>query len=153
MNVDICNVSNDVFDKDINLLVPDAEKQDQSGKVSSTANDLAIFEEIFNEKMSEDELGPAIPSQLPGVAVKCWSEESRNPVVVNKILHGLKIPGNCSSICVPILNEAVAKNRKIMPFHERADIIRYSKRINFCYISSPWNNWWTNSGTEWKPTV
>ena len=37
-------VSNDVFDKDINLLVPDAAKQDQSGKVSSAANGLAKFE-------------------------------------------------------------------------------------------------------------
>ena len=46
MNVDICRVSNDVFDKDINLLVPDVAKQDQPGKVSSAANDLAIFEEI-----------------------------------------------------------------------------------------------------------
>ena len=39
-------VPNDVFDKDINLLVPDAAKRDQSGKVSSAANGLAIFEEI-----------------------------------------------------------------------------------------------------------
>ena len=48
-------VSNDVFDKDINLLVPDATKQDQSGKVSRAANRLAIFEQINKEKMSEDE--------------------------------------------------------------------------------------------------
>ena len=114
-------VSNDVFDKDINLLVPDAAKQDQSGKVSSAANGLAIFEEINKEKMSEEELGPAISSQLAEVAMKYWSEESKNPVVVTKILDGLKIPANCSGICVPILNEAVAKNRKIMPFHKRAD--------------------------------
>ena len=40
---------------------------------------------------------------------------------MNKILDGLKIPANCSGICVPILNEAVAKNRKTMPFHKRAD--------------------------------
>ena len=39
----------------------------------------------------------------------------------NKILYGLKIVANCSGIRVPILNEAVAKNRKIMPFHKRAD--------------------------------
>ena len=48
-------VSNDVFDKDINLLVPDAIKQDQSGKVSKAANRLAIFEQINKEKLSEDE--------------------------------------------------------------------------------------------------
>ena len=77
-------VSNDVFDKDINLLVPDAAKQDQSGKVSSAANGLAIFEEINKEKMSEEELGPAISSQLAEVAMKYWSEESKNPVVVTK---------------------------------------------------------------------
>ena len=68
-------VSNDVFNKDINLLVPDAAKQDQSGKVSSAANGLAIFEEINKEKMREEELGPAIFSQLPEVAMKYWSEE------------------------------------------------------------------------------
>ena len=63
-------VSNDVFDKDINLLVPDDAKQDQSGKVSSAANGLAIFEEINKDKMSEEELGPAISSQLAEVAMK-----------------------------------------------------------------------------------
>ena len=114
-------VSNDVFDKDINLLVPDAAKHDQSGKVSSAANGLGIFEEINKEKMSEEELGLAIPSQLDEVAMKYWSGESKNPVVVTKILDGLKIPANCSGICVPILNEAVAKNKKIMPFHRGAD--------------------------------
>ena len=50
VNVDIYRASKDVFDKDINLLVPDAEKQDQSGKKSSAANDLDIFEEMNKEK-------------------------------------------------------------------------------------------------------
>ena len=120
MNVDICRASNDVFDKDISLQVPNAAKQDQPSKVSSAANDLAIFAEINQEKMSEEELGPAIFSQLAEVATKYWPEESKNPVVVTKILDGLKIPANCSGICVPILNEAVAKKTKIMPFHKRA---------------------------------
>ena len=43
------------------MLVPDAEKQDQSGKESSAANDLGVFEEINKENMSEEELGPAYP--------------------------------------------------------------------------------------------
>ena len=51
--------------------------------------------------------------------MKYWSEESKGAIMVNKILNGLKISANCSGICVPILNEAVAKNRKIMPFHKR----------------------------------
>ena len=67
MNVDICRPSKIVFD--INLVVPDTEKQDQSGKESSTANDQAILEEINKEKISE-ELGPAICSQLAEVAMK-----------------------------------------------------------------------------------
>ena len=120
-NVDICRASNDVFDKDISLLVPNAAKQDQSSKVSSAANYLAIFAEINKEKMSKEELGPAIFSQLAEVATKYWPEESKNPVVVTKILDGLKIPANCRGICVPILNEAVAIKRKIMPFHKRVD--------------------------------
>ena len=40
---------------------------------------------------------------------------------MNKNLDGLKIPANCSGVRVPVLNETVAKNRKIMPFHKRAD--------------------------------
>ena len=117
VNVDDCRASKDVFYKDINLLVRYAEKQDQSGKVTSAVNDLAIFEET-NKRKSEEELGPAISSQL---TEKYWSEESKNPVVVDKTLGGLKILENCSGLCVPILNEVVAKNRKNMSFHKRAD--------------------------------
>ena len=40
--------------------------------------------------MSEEELAPAISSQLAEVAMKYWSEESKNPVVVTKILDKLK---------------------------------------------------------------
>ena len=53
--------------------------------------------------------------------MKYWSGESENPVVVNEILDGLKTPAHCSGTSVPMLNEAVAKNRKIMRFHKRAD--------------------------------
>ena len=101
-NVDICRVSNDVFYKDINLLVADAAKQDQSGKVSSAANDLAIFEEINKEKLSKEKLGPVISSQLSEVAMKYWSGESKNPVMVTKISDELKIPANCYGTCVYI---------------------------------------------------
>ena len=74
MNFDIYSrASKDVFDKDINLLIPDAENQDQSGKVSSAANELAIFEEINDEKMCDEELWIAISSQLAEVAMKYWS--------------------------------------------------------------------------------
>ena len=70
------------------MLVPDAAKQDQSGKVSSAANGLAIFEEINKENISEEGLGPAISSQLAEVAMKYLSGQSKNPVVVTKILDG-----------------------------------------------------------------
>ena len=39
----------DAFDKDLNLLVLDAEKQDQSGKESNAENYLDIFEKINKE--------------------------------------------------------------------------------------------------------
>ena len=120
MNIDICRASKDVFDKDTNPLVPDVKKPHQSRKENGAENDPGIFEEINKGKMSE-ELGPAIFSQLAKVAMKQCPEESKNPVVVNKIL-GLKIPANCGGVCVPIINEAVAKNRKITPFHEREAI-------------------------------
>ena len=44
---------------------------------------------------------------------------------MNKILEGLKIPANCSSVRIPTLNEAGAKNRKFMQFHKKGEIIRY----------------------------
>ena len=50
VTVDISRASKDVFDKDINLLVPDTVKHGQSGKESSAANDLGIFEEINKKK-------------------------------------------------------------------------------------------------------
>ena len=84
------------------MLVSDAKNQDQSGKVSSAANELAIFEEINKEKMKEEELGLAISSQFAEVAMKYGSEESKNSIVVNNILDELKISANYSGICVPI---------------------------------------------------
>ena len=59
--------------------------------------------------MSQEELVPAISSQLAEMVMKYWSKKSKNPVEVNKILDDLIIPTNCSGIRVPILNEAVAK--------------------------------------------
>ena len=59
---------------------------------SSAANELGIFEEINKENVSEEELGAAIFSQLAEVVRKYWSEESKNCVVVNDFLDGLKIP-------------------------------------------------------------
>ena len=41
--------------------------------------------------------------------------------MVNKNLDASKISANCSSVCVPILNETMAKNRKIKQSHKRAD--------------------------------
>ena len=126
MNIDICRASKDVLNKDINLLVPNAEKQEQSGKCrrtvqeNSAANDLGICEKINKQKMSEEESGPDISRKLVEVAMKYWSEESKNPVVVNKTLEGLKIHANCSGVRMLILNEAVAKNRKFS-FYEKAD--------------------------------
>ena len=53
VNVDISRASKNVCDKEINLLVADPEKPDQSGKDSSAVNDLVIFKGINTEKMSE----------------------------------------------------------------------------------------------------
>ena len=46
MNICICRASNDLFEKDNNLLIPDAQKHDQLVKENSAANDLGIFQEI-----------------------------------------------------------------------------------------------------------
>ena len=55
VNIHICGSRKVIFDKDINLLVPGAEKQPQSSNENSAANDLSIFEEINKDKMSEEE--------------------------------------------------------------------------------------------------
>ena len=42
-------------------------------------------------------------------------------MVVHKTLEGLKITAGYSSVRVPIVNEDVAKIRKIMSFHKRVE--------------------------------
>ena len=34
-------------------------------------------------------------------------------------LWGLKVPSNCTVLNVPLLNESVARNRRILPFHKK----------------------------------
>ena len=36
-------------------------------------------------------------------------------------MEGLKVPSNCVVLRVPVLNEAVVRSRRILPFHKRAD--------------------------------
>ena len=63
--------------------------------------------------MIEEVIGPAVSNQLAEVAMKYWSQESKNPAVVNKILE---ILANCSGVRVSVLNEFVARNRKLCNF-------------------------------------
>ena len=71
--------------------------------------------------MSEEEVGPAISGRLTEVAHKYWADKAKKPTVVSKIMEWLKVPSNCTFLRVPVLNEAVARNRRILPFHKRAD--------------------------------
>ena len=41
--------------------------------------------------------------------------------MVSKIAERILIPKNCEFVRVPKLNEAVAQNRKILPYHKRVD--------------------------------
>ena len=41
--------------------------------------------------------------------------------MVNKIAEKLRIPNNCVFVRVPKLNETVAQNWKILPYHKRVD--------------------------------
>ena len=75
--MNICRTSKDAFDKNVNSLVPDLEKHDQSGKGNSTTNDLGTFEEICKEKVSDEELGSAISNQLAEMTIKHWSNSSK----------------------------------------------------------------------------
>ena len=96
--------------------VGDAGHQNKEGREK-----VSIFDEINKEKMSEEEVGPAISGQLAEVAHKYWADEAKKPAVNSKIMKGLKVPSNCTVLRVPVLNEAVSRNRRILPFHKRAD--------------------------------
>ena len=41
--------------------------------------------------MSKEELAPAISSKISEMTMKYWSEEPKNPVLVNGILKSLKV--------------------------------------------------------------
>ena len=82
---------------------------------------MSVFDEINKKKMSEEEVGPAISGQLAEVAHKYWPDEAKKPAAVSKIMEGLKVPRNCTVLRVPVLNEAVTRNRSFLPFHKRAD--------------------------------
>ena len=70
---------------------------------------MSIFDEINKEKMSEEEVGPAISDQLAEVAHKYWADEAKNPAIVSKIMEGLEVSSNFKVLGVPVLNEAIAK--------------------------------------------
>lgn len=62
-----------------------------------------MFEEKSKDKMSEEELEPAISGQLVEVALKYWADDARKPAVVSKIPEGLKVPNNCSIVSLKYL--------------------------------------------------
>ena len=86
MNTDIFRASKNVLVNDYSLLIKNAEKK----KKNSAANHLGIFQKTNKKGKSVENFRSAISNQLSGVALKDWSEESKNPAVVNKILVGLK---------------------------------------------------------------
>ena len=96
---------------------------------------MSIFDEINKAKMREEEVGPAVSGQLAEVTHKYWADEAKKPAVVSKIMEELKIPSNCTVLRVPVLNEAVARNRRILP--------------HICYDSCTKDDWWDTNGQYW----
>ena len=80
-----------------------------------------VFDDIDKQKLGQQDVGPAISSHLAEVAYKYWTDESKKGQVVSNIIEGLIVPENCQNIRVPLLNEAVARNRRVMPYHKRTD--------------------------------
>ena len=111
---------------DINALLPAKETEsrqvgDAGHQTKEGREKVSIFDEINKEKMSKEEVGRAISSQLDEMAHKYWADEAKKPAVLSKIMEGLKVPSNCTVLRVPVLNEAVARNRRILLFHKRTD--------------------------------
>ena len=82
---------------------------------------LNIFSEINSNNLFSRNTDPFISGQLAEVAKRYWEEESQKSQVVSKIAKRLLTPRNCEFVRVPKLNEAVAQNRKIPPYHKRVD--------------------------------
>ena len=111
---------------DINALLP--AKETESRQVGDAGHQnkegrekVSILDETDKKEMSEEEVGPAISGQLAEVAHKYWTNEAKKPAVVSKIMEGLKFRSNCTVLRAPVLNQAVDRNRRILPFHKRAD--------------------------------
>ena len=89
--------------------------------MSASSAESDLLSQINSENLIPDNVGPAISGQLAEVAKPYWVEESRKVPVVAKFAERLKMPSNCNFAKVPKLNEEIANNKKILPYHKRAD--------------------------------
>ena len=89
--------------------------------MSTNSAESDLLSQINSENLIPDNVGPAISGQLAEVAKRYWVEESWKVPVVAKIAERLKMRSNCNFAKVPKLNEKIANNKKILPYHKWAD--------------------------------
>ena len=99
-----------------------ASKVNDRMEETESAQQTKMFAKINKTNLVPEDQGPAISGQLAEVAKQYWVEQSHKDPVVAKIAEKFnKTPSNCSFVKVPILNSEIASNRKILPYHKRAD--------------------------------
>jgi len=79
-----------------------------------------ILTSILDEKATPEVFGPAINKKLAQTVTKFWKVESQNNSTIKKLKEEIKTPQNCE-VFVPLLNEAVFKNKNISYYHKRND--------------------------------
>ena len=90
-------------------------------KTSANSAKSELLSETTSENLIPENLGPAISGQLAEVAKWYWVEQFLKAPVVVKIAERLEMPNNSNFAKVPKPNEEIANNKKILPYHKRAD--------------------------------
>ena len=104
---------------DDNALIPNVSKSRHQviGVVQKEDGQVMVFDKINKKKLSEEDLGCSSYLRWH----KYLTDETIKSAVVSKILEGLKGPNNFITLLrVPMLNEAVAKNKILFPFLRKA---------------------------------
>ena len=86
--------------------------------MSANSAESDLLSQINSENLISDNAGPATTRPV-GCGGKV--EEFRKVPVVAKIAESLKMPSNCNFEKVLKLNREIPNNKKILPYHKRAD--------------------------------
>ena len=88
---------------------------------SENSAESDLFSQNNSENLIPHNVGPAISGQLAEVGKWYCLEESGKVPVVAKIAERLETSSNCDFANVSKLNEEIDHDKKILPYHKKAD--------------------------------